>query len=88
MFISILGSEAGNLAVKVLATGGIYVAGGVAVHMLGALQQPSFLQHFRRKGRFAELLGRIPIYAVVTRAGLAGAAAYGLENITSAAGVH
>ena len=88
MFVSILGSEAGNLAVKVLATGGVYVAGGVAIHMLGALQQPSFLQHFRRKGRFAELLGRIPIHVIVTPAGLAGAAAYGLENSMSPAGVH
>ncbi len=88
MFVSILGSEAGNLAVKVLATGGIYVAGGVAIHMLGALQQPSFLQHFRRKGRFAELLGRIPIHVIVTPAGLAGAAACGLENSMSPAGVH
>ncbi len=87
IFTSILGSEAGNLAMKVLATGGLYVAGGVAVHMLGALQQPSFLQHFRRKGRFAELLGRIPIHVVVTQAGLAGAAAYGLENSVLPAGV-
>ena len=80
LFVSILGSEAGNLAVKFLATGGVYIAGGVAVHTLQAIQQPAFMQHFKRKGRFAELMGRIPINVVVTPAGLAGAAACGLEN--------
>ena len=80
MFASILASEASNLALKVLATGGVYVAGGVVVHTLAALQRPSFMQSFKRKGRFADLMGRIPIHVVVSRAGLAGAAACGLEN--------
>src|SRR5216683_1300020 len=80
MFVSILASEAGNLAVKVLATGGVYVAGGVVVHTLEALQRPGFMQSFKRKGRFAELMARIPIHAVVSQAALAGAAAYGLET--------
>jgi glucokinase len=80
MFVSILASEAANLAVKVLATGGVYVAGGVAVHTLAALQRPGFLQSFTRKGRFTELTSRIPIQVVVSQAGLAGAAACGLEN--------
>jgi glucokinase len=80
MFVSILASEAGNLAVKVLATGGIYVAGGVAAHTLSALKRPAFMQLFERKGRFAELMARIPIHVVTSPAGLAGAAACGLEN--------
>jgi glucokinase len=80
MFVSILAAEAGNMAVKVLATGGVYVAGGVAVHTLAALKQPAFMQSFKRKGRFAELMARIPIHVVVSPAGLAGAAAYGLKN--------
>jgi len=80
LFVSILGSKAGNLAVKFLATGGVYLAGGVAVHTLQMIKQPAFLQHFKRKGRFAELMGRVPIHVVVTPAGLAGAAACGLEN--------
>src|SRR5260370_20340864 len=50
--VSILASEAGNLALKVLATGGIYLAGGVALHLLTALQEPRFMQVFTRKGRF------------------------------------
>jgi glucokinase len=80
IFVSILAAEAGNLAVKVMATGGVYVAGGVAVHTLTALKQPAFLESFKRKGRFAELMVRIPIHVVTSPAGLAGAAAYGLKN--------
>ena len=80
MFVSILAAEAANVAVKVLATGGIYVAGGVAVHTLAALKQPAFMDSFKRKGRFAELMARIPIHVVVSPAGLAGAAAYGLKS--------
>jgi glucokinase len=79
-FVSILASEASNLAVKVLATGGVYMAGGVVTHTLAALQSPAFMQAFQRKGRFGDLMARIPIHAVVSKAGLAGAAAYGLEN--------
>jgi glucokinase len=80
MFVSILAAEAGNLAVKFLSTGGVYVAGGVATHTLHIIRQPVFMEQFKRKGRFADLLGRIPLHVVVTPAGLAGAAAYGLEN--------
>jgi len=77
--VSILGSEAGNLALKVLATGGVYMAGGVAVHLQGPLREPRFMEAFTRKGRFKDLVARIPIHVITTRAALAGAAAYGLE---------
>ena len=80
MFISILGSEAGNLTLKVLATGGLYLAGGVVVHTLSAIQPGKFMEQFKRKGRLAELLARVPIHVVVSQAALAGAAACGLEN--------
>src|SRR5271169_5595496 len=80
LFVSILAAETGNLAVKFLATGGVYLAGGVATHTLHIIRQPAFMERFKRKGRFADLLGRIPVHVVVTPAGLAGAAAYGLEN--------
>lgn len=82
MFVSILGSEAGNLAVKVLATGGIYLAGGIAVHTLSVLQEPGFMRAFTNKGRFSELMKRIPVHVIVTNAALLGAAAYALENLT------
>lgn len=78
LFVSILAAEASNLAVKFLATGGVYLAGGVATHALRVIKQPGFMQRFKSKGRFAELLGRIPVQVVVTPAGLAGAAACGL----------
>ncbi len=81
VLVSILGSEAGNLALKVLATGGIYVAGGVALHLLSVLQHPPFMQAFMNKGRFKDLMRRIPVHVITTRAALLGAAAYGLERL-------
>jgi len=80
IFASILAAEAGNLAMKVLATGGVYVAGGVGVHTLSALRTPAFFQSFKRKGRFAEMMERIPIHVIVSQPGLVGAAACGLET--------
>jgi glucokinase len=81
ILVSILGDEASNLALKVLATGGIYLAGGVATHVLPALKGQRFMQSFTRKGRFAELMARLPIHVIVTRAALIGAASYGLEKL-------
>ena len=77
--ISILAAEAGNLAVKVLSTSGVYLAGGVATRVLRVIKEPGFMERFKRKGRFAELMGRVPVHVVVTPAALAGAAASGLE---------
>jgi len=79
-FISILASEAANLAVKIMATGGIYLAGGIPLHMLALLEGPRFMKAFRRKGRFAELMERIPVHVILTSAALVGSAAHGLES--------
>jgi glucokinase len=79
-FISILASEAANVALKVMATGGIYLAGGIPLHVLSVLQGPRFMESFRRKGRFAELMKRIPVHIILTRAALLGAAVHGLES--------
>jgi glucokinase len=81
VLISILASEAANLVLKVFATGGIYISGGIALHLLDALQEPQFMQAFTNKGRFKELMARIPIHVITTRAALVGAAAYGLERL-------
>jgi glucokinase len=81
MLVSILAGEAGNLALKVFATGGLYLTGGIAVHLLGALQEPRFMQAFARKGRFKDLMQRIPIHVITARAALVGAAAYGLARL-------
>lgn len=83
MVVSILASEAANLALKVLATSGVYIAGGVALHLLNALQEPRFMQNFVRKGRFKDLMERIPIHVITTRAALVGAATFGLESLKS-----
>ena len=82
MFVSILAGEAGNLALKVLAAAGIYLAGGIVVHTLSALDEPAFMRAFTNKGRLSELLKRIPVHAITTNAALLGAATYGLENLT------
>jgi len=87
MLASILASEGGNLALKVLATGGVYLAGGVALHMLGALKEPQFMQAFARKGRFKDLMGHIPVHVITARAALVGAASFGLETYKHEYGV-
>src|SRR5262245_16886237 len=79
-FVSILASEAANVALKVMATGGIYLAGGIPLHILRVLEEPGFMESFKRKGRFTELMEHIPVYVILTRAALVGAAAFGLEK--------
>jgi glucokinase len=79
-FVSILGAEASNLALKVLATDGIFIGGGLAPHLLGALKKTRFRQAFARKGRMSGLLSQIPVSVILTpRAALLGAARYGSE---------
>jgi len=65
LFIDILGAEAGNLAVKVLATGGVYLAGGIPPKIAGALTDGRFMRAFIRKGRLEDLLAGIPVRLVV-----------------------
>ena len=81
IFTSILGAEAGNLALKVLATSGVYVAGGIPPRILGFLEKGNFMQAFRSKGREEFLLENIPVRVVLNKkSGLIGAAAYGLSH--------
>jgi len=79
-FVSILGAEAGNLALKVLATGGVYLGGGIPPRILPALEQERFMEPFRRKGRFSALLARVPVHVILNpKTALLGAACHGLE---------
>ena len=78
-FVSILGAEAGNLALDTLATGGVYLGGGIPPRILPALERAHFMRSFYNKGRFSELLARIPIYVIMNpNVALLGAAAFGL----------
>ncbi|RME86203.1 MAG: glucokinase [Caldilineae bacterium] len=79
MFASILAAEAGNLALKVLSTGGVYIGGGIPPRILPVLDNQRFLQSFLRKGRFTDFLIRMPLYVIVNeQAALIGAARHGL----------
>jgi len=80
LFISILGSEAGNLALKVLATGGIYLGGGIPPRILTFLRKEIFASAFTSKGRFAGMLTRVPVYVILhPQAALFGAACHALD---------
>jgi glucokinase len=63
LFIDLYGAEAGNLALKCLAVGGVYLAGGIAPKILSALEagKTRFMQSFTAKGRLGELLQRVPV---------------------------
>jgi glucokinase len=75
MFASIYGAEAGNLALKVVALGGVYIGGGIAPKIRGKLVEGGFVSAFRDKGRFAPLMESIPVrLALEPRAPLLGAA--------------
>jgi glucokinase len=78
-FVSILGAEAGNLALKVLASGGVYLGGGIPPRILPALEK-QFMEAFRRKGRMSDLLARVPVHVILNpKVALLGAACHGLE---------
>jgi len=78
-FVSILGAEASNLALKVMATGGVYLGGGIPPKILTKLKDGTFMASFVNKGRFAEMLAQIPVYVILNEeTALFGAACYGL----------
>ena len=75
-FVSIYGAEAGNLALKALAVGGIFVGGGIAPKIRAKLEDGAFVGAFRDKGRLSEVMASIPVHLVLEpRAALLGAAA-------------
>jgi glucokinase len=81
LFVSLLGAEAGNLALKTLSTGGVYLGGGIAPRIIPFLEEGAFLAAFRRKGRMADLLFRMPVHVILDpRAALIGAADHGLSS--------
>jgi glucokinase len=82
LMISIYGAEAGNLALKVMATGGMYLGGGISPRILPLLQQGGFMRSFTDKGRFHELLARIPVRVILNdKTALLGAALRAAEEL-------
>jgi glucokinase len=75
LFIDAYGAEAGNLALKLLPYGGLYIAGGIAPKILPLIQNSDFLLNFTQKGRMRRLLEEIPVYIILnSQVGLIGAA--------------
>lgn len=77
LFVEFYGAEAGNLALKIMATGGLYLGGGIAPKIVERLSRPAFIEAFLDKGRMRPLLEAIPVRVIVrTGAALLGAARY------------
>jgi glucokinase len=77
MFVDAYGAEAGNLALKLLPYGGLYIAGGIAPKILPLIQGGNFLNSLIDKGRMLPLLEMVPVHVVLNpQVGLLGAALY------------
>jgi glucokinase len=65
IFVSIYGAEAGNLALKIMAAGGVFVGGGIAPHIIDKLRQPEFMEAFLAKGRLRAVIGGFPVAVIM-----------------------
>lgn len=84
LFLSILGSEAGNLVLQVLATGGVFLGGGIPPRILAELRSDPFIKAFTGKGRFTDFLMNVPIDVIMnSKAALFGAANHGLIRFSN-----
>jgi glucokinase len=81
LFVSILGARSGSLALTVLATGGVYVGGGIPPRIISKLRGSAFMEAFAGKGRLSQLMSRMPVHVIVRPdAALFGAACHALEQ--------
>jgi glucokinase len=88
MFVSAYGSEAGNLALKLLSVGGVYIGGGIAPRILEKLKDGTFMKAFNDKGRLSQLLINMPVRIILeSRAALMGAAAYAEARAAELSGI-
>jgi len=86
LWISIYGAEAGNLALKLMATGGVFLGGGIAPKIVSRLAGPLFMQAFVSKGRMQPLLETIPVKVIIyDKISLFGAARYAVAHAKQAA---
>ena len=75
LFIAVYGAEASNLALKAMATGGLFLAGGISPKILPKLKEPAFMHAFLAKGRMKALVEAMPVQVVINeKVGLLGAA--------------
>ncbi len=82
LFAHLYGAEAGNVALKFLATGGLFIGGGIAPKLLPILQRGAFMKAFVDKGRFAELLRQVPVHVALNdKAPLLGAAHFAADSL-------
>lgn len=80
MFVSIYGAAAGNLALQVMAVGGIYIGGGIAPKIVWKLKDGTFMGAFKNKGRLSDIVDQIPVKVIMNdRAALLGAAYHAME---------
>jgi glucokinase len=88
MYVSAYGAEAGNLALKILSVGGLYLGGGIAPRILEKLKDGTFIKSFTDKGRLSQLLINMPVRVILeSRAALLGAAAYAEARAAELSGV-
>jgi glucokinase len=81
IFVEHYGAEAGNLALKLMCYGGLYIAGGIAPKILPLLKEGHFLENFLAKGRMSQLLSEIPIYVILNaQVGLLGSVLYAIKE--------
>jgi glucokinase len=77
LFVWLYGAEAGNLALKVMATGGVFLGGGIAPRIIRKLEEPAFLNAFTAKGRMKPLLQAMPVRVILNdKTALLGAARF------------
>lgn len=82
IFIGCLGAEAGNMALKAMATGGVFLGGGIPAKMISELKSVNFLHSFNSKGRLQTLMEDIPVKVILNdQAALFGAARYAIDML-------
>jgi glucokinase len=87
LFVSAYGAEAGNLALKVLAVGGMYIGGGIAPKVVKTIREGGFMKAFTDKGRLSALLEQTPVHIILeSRAALIGAASFAEARATELGG--
>jgi len=85
MFVSILGTAAGNMVMSYLSTGGVYLGGGIPPRILPYLESGSFMKAFKNKGRFSKLNASVPVHIIINpNVGLLGASMFGLNQFIKA----